>query len=107
MQDDCLNWIGQRLEDLRELKGVSAREMSRSINKEETYIRQIETKKITPSIAVLIEICLYLGITLKDFFDDEIKTPGVYSDIVEGLKKLGVAELAHIKGIVDALNKNK
>ena len=48
LQEDCLKWIASRIEDLRESKGVSAREMSRNIDKEETYIRKIETGKITP-----------------------------------------------------------
>ena len=107
MQDDCLKWISKRLEDLREFKGVSAREMSRGINKEETYIRQIETGKITPSIPMLSEICQYLGISLKDFFDYEVENPESLNGLIELLRPLGRREIESITNIVELIAEKK
>ena len=104
MQNDCLKWIAKRLEDLRESKGISAREMSRCIHKEETYIRQIETGKIVPSISVLSEICQYLGISLKDFFDDEIENPEILNDLIKLLRPLGKQELERIISVIELIS---
>jgi transcriptional regulator with XRE-family HTH domain len=107
VQEDYLKWIASRIEDLRESKGVSAREMSRGIDKEETYIRKIETEKITPSIPVLLEICHYLGISLKDFFDNEIENPELLNELIELLRPLGKYEIESITSIVELIAKNK
>ena len=107
MQDDCLKWIAKRLENLRNIKGVSAREMSRGIDKEETYIRQIEKGKITPSISVLSEICQYLGITLRDFFDTEVESPESLNELIELLRPLGRYEINSITNIVELIAERK
>ena len=107
MQDECRKWIGQRLENLRESKGISAREMSRRINKEETYFRKIETGKITPSIEMLSSICKYLGITLRDFFDSEVKNPESLNALIEVLKTLDKRELDSITSVVELLAEKK
>ena len=105
MQEDCLVWVAKRIEDLREAKGVSAREMSRGIDKEETYIRKIEMSKMTPSISVLSSICQYLGITMKDFFDDGMENPKLLNHLVEILKTLDTHELECITGVVELIAK--
>jgi len=107
VQDDCLKWIAKRLENLRNIKGVSAREMSRGIDKEETYIRQIEKGKITPSISVLSEICQYLGITLRDFFDTEVESPESLNELIELLRPLGRYEINSITNIVELIAERK
>ncbi|MCL2049126.1 MAG: helix-turn-helix domain-containing protein [Defluviitaleaceae bacterium] len=107
MKEDCLIWVAKRLEDLRENKGVSAREMSRRINRDETYIRQIETGKLVPSISVLFEICSYLGITVKDFFSDEVENPELLNELFEILRTLNKHELESITSIVEIIAEKK
>ncbi|MDD2627205.1 MAG: helix-turn-helix transcriptional regulator, partial [Candidatus Methanomethylophilus sp.] len=52
-----------RLARLRELKGVSARDMSLSIGQNPGYINNIETGKSKPSLEGILYICEYLGVT--------------------------------------------
>ena len=107
MEDDCMKWVAKRIEDLRDFKGVSAREMSRRIDREETYIRQVETGKITPSISTISMVCQYLGITLKDFFDTEVQNPESLNNLIELLKPLGKREIESITSIVELIAEKK
>lgn len=64
-----------RLTQLREAKGVSAREMSLAIGQNSNYINNIETGKALPSMSGFFYICEYLEIEPRDFFDTEAKYP--------------------------------
>lgn len=52
-----------RLAQLREKKGVSARDMSLSMGQNPGYINNIESGKSMPSLSGIFYICDYLGIT--------------------------------------------
>ena len=58
-----------RLAQLRNKKGVSARDMSLSIGQNAGYINTIESGKAFPSMTVFFYICEYLDITPEEFFD--------------------------------------
>lgn len=60
-----------RLAQLRMEKGVSAREMSLDLGQNESYINRIENGKSLPSMTQFFNLCDYLHISPKDFFDDE------------------------------------
>lgn len=62
-----------RLTQLRENKGVSARDMSLSIGQNPGYINNIETGKAFPSMSGFFYICEFLKLTPKDFFDTDAK----------------------------------
>ena len=70
-----------RLAQLRNKKGVSARDMSLSIGQNPGYINNIESGKAMPSMACFFYICEYLNISPKDFFDFESKTPEKLNDL--------------------------
>ena len=53
----------QRLVQLRQSKGVSAREMSLSIGQSPGYINAIENETCFPSMQAFFYICEYLDIT--------------------------------------------
>ena len=64
-----------RLAQLREKKGVSARDMSLSIGQSAGYINNIENGVNFPSMTVFFYICEYLGVTPMEFFDTETNNP--------------------------------
>ena len=82
-----------RLAQLREKKGVSARDMSLSIGQNPGYINNIESGKSMPSLSGVFYICEYLGITPSQFFDLDAPNPTWISSIVEDLKCLNDAQL--------------
>lgn len=94
-----------RLAQLRNAKGVSAREMSLSIGQNAGYINLIENGKAFPSLQGFFYICEYLNITPQEFFDTETKAPDKLRDILEDMKKLNDAQLEHIAAIVKDLIK--
>lgn len=96
-------YVGERLAKLREAKGVSAREMSLSIGQSANYINKIENQKAYPSMEAFFYICEYLGVTPRDFFDEDLALPKPLADLVADLKKLDAQALAHLSGIVKGL----
>lgn len=94
-----------RLAQLRNKKGVSARDMSLSIGQNPGYINNIESGKAMPSMACFFYICEYLNISPKDFFDFESQTPEKLNDLISDLKMLDEEQLDNIASIVKGLIK--
>lgn len=68
-----------RLAQLRNDKGVSARDMSLSIGQNASYINNIENGKALPSMSGFFYICEYLNISPKDFLTRITKNPRKYN----------------------------
>ena len=71
----------KRLVELRQKKGVSARDMSRTLGQSTGYISNIEKGLNYPSMAVFFSICEYFGISPKDFFDTGMDDPAKYKEL--------------------------
>lgn len=99
------NEFQARLAQLREQKGVSARDMSLSIGQNPGYINNIETGKALPSMSGFFYICEYLGLEPKDFFDTGTRDPEKLNDLIEDLKKLDDKQLENIAAIIHGLVK--
>ena len=93
----------KRLAELRQKQGVSARDMSLSMNQNVNYINTIEHGKITPSMKAFFGICEFLNITPKDFFDVENSQPKQLNALIETLKKLDDESLSLIAGITQKI----
>ena len=99
------NEFQTRLAQLRENKGVSARDMSLSIGQNPGYINNIETGKALPSMSGFFYICEYLQLSPKDFFDIDAKNPEKLNELIKDLKKLDDKQLDSIASIVQGLVK--
>lgn len=60
--------FSNRIRNLRNLKKISAREMSLSLGQNVNYINLIENGKRYPSLQGFFAICNYLEISPEDFF---------------------------------------
>lgn len=89
-----------RLAQLREKKGVSARDMSLSIGQNAGYINNIESGKSMPSLSGFFYICEYLGISPSDFFDTSSNNPTRLNELMEDLKRLNDKQLETIAALV-------
>jgi len=96
-------FIAERLLQLRQTKGASARDMSLSIGQNPNYINHIENRKMLPSMRAFFYICEYLNITPLNFFDVGSSQPEQLNDVMENLKKLDEKSLSYIAGIVKEL----
>ncbi len=89
-----------RLAQLRERKGVSARDMSLSMGQNPGYINNIESGKSMPSLSGIFYICEYLGISPSEFFDLESRNPAKLNDIIANLKRLDDRQLDTISMLI-------
>jgi transcriptional regulator with XRE-family HTH domain len=94
-----------RLAQLRNQKGISARDMSLSIGQNPGYINNIESGKALPSMSAFFYICDFLGITPSEFFDTSSDCPDTIRAISDDLKKLSYEQLQNISAIVKGLAK--
>lgn len=101
--EDIDKRFAQRLEQLRKIKGVSAREMSLAIGQNNAYINSIEKGKNFPNMMGFFYICEYLGITPSEFFDFDNRDPKVTDELIAGFRRLNLKQqelvLALIKEI--------
>lgn len=100
-----MNDFSSRLTNLREAKGVSARDMSLSIGQNAGYINSIENGKALPSMNSFFYICEYLNITPKEFFDDDNDYPEKIRLLISYLQKLDETQLDNLTAIVEGLIK--
>ena len=102
-----VNFISERIAFLRIKKGSSARDMSLTLGQSEDYINRIENKRMLPSMLVFLNICEYLEITPKDFFDIKKENPKIISDINEKLLHVDEEMQELILTLLTKLEKNK
>ena len=88
--------FAKRLAQLRNQKGVSARDMSLSLGQGAGYINNIENKNNLPSMTVFFYICTYLDVTPKEFFDFDNANPKELNSIISNLKKLSPKQLKNV-----------
>lgn len=100
-----LEEIPLRLSKLRTTKSVSARDMSLSLGQNVNYINGIENGRAYPSMEGLFNICEYLNITPKEFFDDEVQQPERLRDLIADLRRLDAEQLAVVSAVVAGLLK--
>ncbi|MFC4804664.1 helix-turn-helix domain-containing protein [Filifactor villosus] len=97
--------FGKRLNQLRAIKGVSARDMSLSLGQSESYINKIENAKSFPSMEMFFHICEYLQVSPKDFFDFEKNDPKLLNEMMIALYKLGEKNVLLIYELIKAMSK--
>lgn len=99
--------FGRRLSELREKKGVSARDMSLSLGQNPSYVNKVENGKAMPSMEVFFYICDYLSITPSDFFNENKKDPDKLNQLSEECQYLSNESLEHILAIVKGLAEHR
>ncbi len=95
--------FASRLVELRQLKGVSARDMSLSLGQSAGYINNIENGVNLPSMTVFFYICDYLDISPKDFFDLETTDPTKANELLSAARRLRDDQLDHLIAIAREL----
>lgn len=93
----------KRLVELRQNKGVSARDMSLSIGQSTGYINNIENGVNYPSMTMFFYICDYLGVTPKEFFDTETTNPTKSRELLSAANRLSSEQLDHLIAIAKGL----
>ena len=92
--------FGSRLTQLRQAKGVSARDMSISVGQNAGYINRIENSNMLPSMEMFFCICDFLKVSPKEFFDIKNIPPLQARELVADIEKLNERDLSLITGMV-------
>lgn len=95
----------KRLTQLRQEKGVSARDMSLSLGQSESYINRIENHQMLPSMTVFFYICEYFGISPKEFFEDNSTIDLNLLDLLHDLQEIPDRQRNLIAELVKELKK--
>lgn len=82
-----------RLAQLRQAKGVSARDMSLSLGQSAGYINNIENGVSLPSMSMFFYICDYLGVSPAEFFTLELPDPVALQTLTGELRRLNSHQL--------------
>ena len=98
-------WFSNRLTQLRQEKGVSARDMSLSLGQSESYINKIENRRTLPSMTGFFYICEYLNIEPFEFFDNGNQSPTKTNQLLKEINNLSPDNIELLLQLAKKLNK--
>ena len=100
-------FVRERITQLRLRKGVSEYQMSLDLGHGKNYIHSISSGRTLPSLTELPYICEYLGVSVKDFFDNTADYPALVNDVLTRAQKMDDNDLTALIAIMDRiLNKS-
>lgn len=94
------DFICERIALLRTAKNISARDMSLSMGQGENYINIIENKRSLPSMQGFLNICEFLDIEPKDFFDKDLRSPYSQDKVAKALRSLKSEQLELVLALI-------
>ena len=98
-------WFSNRLTQLRQEKGVSARDMGLSLGQSESYINKIENRRTLPSMTGFFYICEYLNIEPFEFFDNGNQSPTKTNQLLKEINTLSPDSIELLLQLAKKLNK--
>ena len=88
-----IEFVRDRITQLRIQKGVSEYKMSYDLGHSRGYINNISLGKTLPSMTEFFAVCEYFDITPVEFFDAKTENPKLSQEIVTGLEQLNEGDL--------------
>ncbi len=101
------NFVRQRLTELRIKKGVSEYKMSTDLGHSKSYIQSISSGRALPSLSEFIFMCEYLGITPRDFFDEENTEPILVRQLCNTVREMPDKDLLALLNIAERLSEKQ
>ncbi len=98
-----IEYVRERITQLRLQKGVSEYKMSYDLGHSRGYINNISSGKTLPSMTEFFAICDYFGITPIEFFDTQRTNPNLSREVSTLIEQLNEADLALILANVKRL----
>lgn len=97
------HYVRERITELRLSKGVSEYQMSLDLGHGKNYIHSISSGRTLPSLAELPYICEYLGVSLRDFFDETTNYPALLNEVLIRAEKMDRDDLMALVAIMDRI----
>lgn len=99
-----LQFIRDRISVLRTKKNVSEYRMSTDLGHSKSYMQSISSGRSMPSLGEFLYICEYLGVTPREFFDDDIKEPQLVQKLYELTRNMSQEDLDLLISTAERLN---
>lgn len=80
--------LNKRITFFRNQKGITVNKLANLAGISQSYLRDIELGNKKPTVEVLEFICDALGITLKEFFDDDTMNNLQSNDLLQQIYRL-------------------
>lgn len=91
--------IGKRIAFFRASKELSVNKLANLAGVSQSYLREIELGNKNPTVDFLSIVCDTLGITLKEFFDDQPADP-----LITKIYKLTPLQRRALGAFLDSMN---
>ena len=101
MNTKYLEFVRNRITELRLQKDVSEHKMSLELDKSGSYIRGISSGVSMPSVKELFNIIAYFEMTPGDFFAPLREEGTLYGNICDRLRLLGEEDLKKVHTFLD------
>ena len=88
-----VEFVRERITQLRLQKGVSEYKMSYDLGHSRGYINNISSGKTLPSMTEFFAICDYFDITPVEFFDTKSANPKLSKSVISALEQLDESDL--------------
>ena len=99
-----IQFIRDRISLLRTKKNVSEYRMSTDLGHSKSYMQSISSGRALPSLGEFLYICEYLGVTPKEFFDEEMKEPQLVQKLYRLTSDLSEADLNALISMAERLS---
>ena len=99
-----LKFISERISELRTKKNVSEYRMSTDLGHSKSYMQSISSGRSMPSLNEFLYICEYLGVTPKEFFDEDITEPQLVQKLYQLTRNMSKEDLEILINTAERLN---
>ena len=91
--------VGRKIQELRKINNMTARELARRVDVSSSFISAIENNSTKLSLATLKHICDILNVSLSEFFDSELKP--VEKKLITTIKKMPDQKKSELLAFLD------
>ncbi len=99
-----LQFIRDRISVLRTKKNVSEYRMSTDLGHSKSYMQSISSGRSVPSLGEFLYICEYLGVSPREFFDEDIKEPQLVQELYKLTRNMSEQDLRILISTAERLN---
>ena len=99
-----IQFIRDRISALRTKKNVSEYRMSTDLGHSKSYIQSISSGRALPSLGEFLYICEYLGVTPKEFLEEEMNEPQLVNKLYRLTSNLSEADLNALISMAERLS---
>ena len=103
--EEHVDFLRNRATELRLEKNISEYRMSRDLGHSKGYMQGISSGRSMPSMSEFFEICDYLGVSPKQFFDTEVRLSDPAIRLTDYLVHLSESDTELLLTIAEVLSK--